>query len=127
MAKLMISLTRWTARVASLLVAGAYVMFVLGEFFPHPHSGPPTRFREWAGIVLLTLTIIAMLVAWKWELAGALVSLAALGAFVLVVRMHVRMHNYVVTGVVAIPGLLFAADWVLRRLFLAATHGHENV
>ncbi|HME00008.1 MAG TPA: hypothetical protein VKM93_22095 [Terriglobia bacterium] len=123
MAKLMISLTRWTARVAALLVAGTYVMFVLGEFFPHPHSGPPTRFREWAGIALLTLTIIAMLVAWKWELAGALVSLAALAAFVVLVR----MRNYEVVAVVAIPGLLFAADWVLRRLFLAATHGPENV
>jgi len=112
MAQIMISLTRWTARVAALLVAGTYVMFVLGEFFPHTHSGPPTHFREWAGIVLLTSAIVAMLAAWKWELAGALVSLAALAAFVVVVR----MRNYEVVAVVAIPGLLFACDWVLRRL-----------
>jgi len=117
MAKNMMSLTRWTARGAALLVAGIYVVLVLGEFFPHPHSGPPTHFREWAGIVLLTSAIVAMLVAWKWELAGALGSLAALAAFIVVVR----MRNYEVVAVVAIPGFLFAADWVLRRWFLAAT------
>jgi len=116
MAQIIMSLTRWTARVAALLVAGTYVMFVVGEFFPHPHSGPPTRFRDWAGIVLLTAVMVAMLVAWKWELAGALVSLAALAVFVPMVR----VHNYVVVAVVAIPGLLFAADWLLRRLFLPA-------
>jgi len=117
MANIMISLTRWTARLAALLVAGAYVMLVLGEFFPHPHSGPPTHFREWAGIVLLTSAMAAMLAAWKWELAGALASLVALAAFVVVVR----MQNYEVVAVAVIPGLLFAADWVLRRLFLATT------
>lgn len=114
MAGIIMALTRWTARVAALLVAGIFVMFVLGEFFPHPHSGPPTQFREWAGIVLLTSAIVAMLVAWKWELAGALVSLAAVAAFVVMVR----MSNYEVVAVVALPGLLFAGDWVLRRLCL---------
>ena len=114
MAQIIMSLTRWTARVAALLVAGTYGMFVVGEFFPHPHSGSPPNFREWVGIALLTSTVVAMLAAWKWELAGALVSLAALAAFVSMVR----MRNFLVVAVVAIPGFLFATDWVLRRLFI---------
>ena len=114
MAQIMMSLTRWAARIAALLVAGTYVMFVVGEFLPHPHSGPPTSFREWAGIVLLTSVVVAMMAAWKWELAGALVSLAALAVFVPMVR----MRNYEVVAVVAIPGVLFVGDWVLRRLFV---------
>jgi hypothetical protein len=75
---------------------------------------PRRTSREWAGIVLVTSAIVAMLVAWRWELAGALLSLAALGAFVVMVR----MSNHAVVAVVASPGLLFAAGWVLRRWLL---------
>ena len=102
--------SRWMARCAALLIAGAVLVLVSGEFL-HPHSGPPTQVREWAGILLFTAAIVSALLAWKWELPGALASLAALAAFV----PTVGMRNYGVVAVLAIPGVLFLLDWILRH------------
>ena len=101
---------RWIARLSGLLIAGGYVLLVIGEF-ANPHSGPPSTFVEWAGIALLTATCAGVLVAWRWELPGAVLSLASLIAFTAVV--HFRHHT--VHVVLAIPGILFLADWLLRR------------
>jgi hypothetical protein len=104
------ALIHWTARCAALLVAGAFFVLLAGELI-NPHSGPPTEFREWAGIVLLTAAIVGMLAAWKWELAGALVSLLTLAVFVPVVG----MRRYDIVGFAAIPGILYLVDWLLRH------------
>lgn len=101
---------RWAARCAALLIAGMYLLILAGEVFS-PHSGPPTQFREWAGIALLSSSVLAMVLAWKWELPGALWSLAALAIFVQVVH----MRNYTVILLAAIPGFLYLADWILRK------------
>jgi len=102
---------RWMARCAAVLIAGTFLFLVSMELL-YPHSGPPTHVREWAGIVLLTAAIISALLAWKWELPGALASLAALAAFVPTVRMH---NYYSVVVVLAIPGVLSVLDWILRH------------
>jgi len=81
------SVIHWAARCAALLVAGTFLLLLAGELL-NPHSGPPTEFREWAGMVLLIAAIIGMLAAWKWELPGALLSLLTLAAFTVVARMH---------------------------------------
>jgi hypothetical protein len=100
----------WAARILSLFVVGAFLFLLAGEFLD-PHSGPPTTFREWAGIVLFVGSVMSLLVAWKWELPGAVVSLVALITFVFVVR----MRRFDIVVIAAIPGLLFLVDWFLRR------------
>lgn len=107
----------WAARCAALLVTGTFLLLLAGEFI-NPHSGPPTDWREWAGIGLLIAAILGMLAAWKWELPGALLSLLTLAAFVAVVR----MHRYDVVGFAAIPGILYLSDWLLRRRAQKAVH-----
>ena len=102
--------TRWAARVCSILILGSFLYFLAGEMI-NPHSGPPSGFREWAGLVLTLTSIASLVVAWKWELTGAAISLATLAAFVCVVR----MNRYEVVIIAAIPGLLFLLDWILRR------------
>jgi hypothetical protein len=102
--------TRWLARSAALFITGVFLFLVSGEVL-HAHSGPPTQVREWAGIVLLTAAIVSALLAWKWELPGALASLATLAAFV----PTAGMRNYDVVAVLAIPGGLFVFDWILRH------------
>jgi hypothetical protein len=52
-----------------------------------------------------------MLLAWKWELTGAVLSLATLVVFTVVVR----MTRYDIVGIVALPSLLFIGDWIIRR------------
>ena len=105
-----VKVLRWIARLSALLVAGGYVVLFVGEFNP-AHSGPPTSLVEWAGQVLLTATCMGMLIAWRWELPGAILSLASLLAFTLLIR----MGHHAVLFVFAAPGILFLLDWLARR------------
>ena len=96
--------------LSGMLIAGLYVFFAIGEFTT-PHSGLAPTFVEGTGIALLTATCAGMLVAWRWELTGAIVSLVSLIGFTLLIR----ANNHVVTVVLAVPGILYILDRVLHR------------
>jgi hypothetical protein len=103
------SIVRWTARGMAAIIAAIFLAFVVGE-----PSGPLSAIgaREWAGIMLQSTAVGAMLLAWKWELPAALISLLALAAFAAVVH----MNRYDALIIAAIPDLLFLVDWNLMRL-----------
>jgi len=101
---------RWLARLAAIFFSGAFLYFVVSEFL-RPHSDPSSPFVEWADVVLLVTALAGVLLAWKWELTGALVALAALVLHVSLVR----YHTYAVIWFAAIPAVLYLADWLLRR------------
>jgi len=61
--------------------------------------------------------VAAMVLACKWELPAALISLFALGAFAAVVH----MNRYGVLAILAIPNVLFLLDWTLRRFHSTET------
>jgi|SRR5690242_13131883 hypothetical protein len=104
---------RWLARLSALLIAGGYVYLVAGEMLA-PHSAPPTKLIEWTGIALLTATCLGMLLAWRWELPGAMLSLGSLIAFSLLIK----MGHHTVLFVFALPGTLFLVDWLIRNVSL---------
>lgn len=110
MKTLLLAMFRWLPRAAALLIAGGFLLIGAGEFIA-PHSGPPSRLIEWAGILLCAIGCLAPLLAWKWELEAALLSLAALAAFVVIVG----MRSTSIAAVMSIPALLFLGDWLLRR------------
>ena len=101
---------KWAPRLASLLVAGGYLAIAIAELM-HPHSGPPQGWREWSGIILMSIASLAPLAAWRWRIPAACVSLSALLLFTLVVH----MNRYDPLIVMAMPALLFIADGALRR------------
>src|ERR1035441_30935 len=77
------------------------------------HDGPFRTlpiFVEGTGIALLSATCAGMLVAWRWELTGAVVSLVSLIGFTLLIR----VNNHSITAVLAVPGILYILDWVLH-------------
>jgi hypothetical protein len=104
------TVVRWLARLFGLWTAGFYVLFVIGEFTT-PHSASPPTVVEGTGIALLTATCAGMLVAWRWEFTGAAMSLVSLIGFTLLIR----MNNYSITAVLAVPGTLYILDWLLHR------------
>lgn len=112
---LTLTILRWSARLAGLLVAAGFVTLAVGEMMS-PHSASPSHLSEWTGIILLSLTCVGMILAWKWELPGAVLSLGALAAFLCVIR----MNRYGVMVAFAAPGALFLVDWTLRRYALAS-------
>ncbi len=97
----------WTARIAAVLLACFYLMFVIAEFL-FPHSGPPTSVREWAGLAVLALVFVGMLVALRWQLFGAVLSLASLAAFCVIIK---PLAPVLIAG---IPGVLFLAHSYLK-------------
>jgi hypothetical protein len=105
-----ITVLRWVARLSGLVVAGGYVALAVGERV-NPHSAGPSTLQEWAGIVLMTATCAGMVLAWRWELPGAVLSLTSLVIFTLLIR----MGHHTVLFVLVTPGMLFFADWLLRR------------
>lgn len=112
-----IAVLRWLARLSGLAIAGGFVALAVGEMLS-PQSSPPSKLTEWTGIILLTVACAGMLMAWRWELPGAVLSLASLAAFALMIR----MGHHRVLFVMASPGTLYVADWLLRRyLAVAAT------
>jgi hypothetical protein len=102
---------QWAARLSGLVVALGYVAIVLSHLL-QPHSAPPSQFREWLGIALLSTACLAGLLAWRWQLTGAMLSLAALGLFVIVIR----LDQPLVIAVIATPGILYSLSWIAQRL-----------
>ena len=100
---------RWLARLSALFFACVFLLIILGEFLA-PQSGPPSGFIEWAGVVLLFVAVAGMILAWKWDLTGALIALAALVLHVSVVR----NRSYAVIWFAAIPAALYVANWLLQ-------------
>ena len=103
---------RWAARLSALVIAGGYALLMVGEMSSSP-SGPPSTLIEWAGILLLATAVIAMLIAWRWELLGGAISLAMLGVVALFIRGSATFHRSI--SVMAIPGVLYCIDWLVRR------------
>jgi len=109
MAPCVTSIVRWAARLTALAIGALFLAFVVGE----PRGPlPGVLTREFAGMLLLFGVIAGMLLAWKWELPAALISLFALGGFAAVVH----LNGYDVLAILAIPNVLFLVDWKLRRL-----------
>jgi hypothetical protein len=104
------SILRWIARLAALIVAIAFGYLIVGEI-TSPNAHPPSHLRDWLGIALIACVLVGMMLAWIWELAGALFSLLALATFVVAVRLN--RPNVIL--VLAIPGILFLIDYALRR------------
>lgn len=113
---------KWLARAAGVMVAGGFLLLMLGEM-TSPHSGPPTHWKEWLGIVLITVACLAPLLAWKWELEAALLSLAALAAWVPIVNFRMDRAGGTL-AVMAVPACLFLLDWAVRKAVGGPVRSH---
>ena len=69
---------RWLARGLSLAVAGTLVLFFIGEGGFDPRSLPGA---EAAQMLLFATAWLGLLVAWRWELTGAALTLGGMALF----------------------------------------------
>jgi hypothetical protein len=114
---------RWAARLAGLFVLAVVAMFVLGEGEARPNPRRMTP-REGTLFALLALTLVGMVLGWRWEGLGGAISLGALLLFsALNIIASGRPPGWAF-GVLAIPGALLLASWWahLGRSNVACAH-----
>ena len=104
----------WIARVASVTSITLLVMIFLGEAF-HPSQ---IAFQEWVGLLFFPIGVVAgMIIAWRKEAIGGLMTVASLVSFYLVYGSILRNH---IGGwfflAFAAPGFLFLIHWLLCRV-----------
>ncbi len=99
---------RWSARGTALVLTGLFLLFVSGEIAT-PHGGARATPLEYLAMLFLLLAVMGMMFAWRQELAGALLSLAALAAF------GVTIEWMTAVFLAMVPGVLYLADWGVRH------------
>ena len=72
------ALCRWTARVIAALLLGLFLIFAIGEGLPNPLTLPPVKQAEFLAFIFV---FGGVLVGWRWELLGGLLSLVSAGLF----------------------------------------------
>jgi hypothetical protein len=103
---------RWVARIWSILVVGVVVVTVLiPAFIPTE----PFLVTDWFLLCLWGVTILGLLVAWRWERAGATITLIAC-VFVELTRVILKgswLANFLIVQIIAAsPAILFlVANW----------------
>jgi len=109
--RLLAAACRWTARIIGTLLVLMIVLIAIGERMPNPFSQP---IAVQVGFLALALLMIGILGAWRWELAGGIVSLVGWGLFVVAVTHPLRGLNWFV-GALALPGILYVAGTLVSR------------
>jgi hypothetical protein len=103
---------RWAARLSGLLIAGGFALLAIGEMSSPGAAGPATLL-EWAGMILVTVSCASLLIAWRWELVGSIVSLTCLAAFAILIPGGHAFHMVLLA--MAAPGVLYVLDWAMSR------------
>ncbi len=104
------TVSRWIARIIGTLQVVSVVIIAVGEGMPNPLS---QTLEVQIGFLALALIIIGILAAWRWELAGGILSLAGWCLFVGSVIGIKRLNVFV--SLLALPGILYLISAWLRR------------
>jgi hypothetical protein len=111
-----VRIVRWTARIISLLAAGAWLLIMLDILLCELVFGCITLTWETGLLVVLaTVSVLSVISAWRWEGPGGVAMI--LWGLVFTLIAYVTSHPYevfsvLVTGVpFLIAGGLFLASW----------------
>jgi hypothetical protein len=105
---------RWFARATSVFSIGLLLLFIIGE-----GSGPgAVAGRQWIGLLFFPFGVAAgMLVAWKREAPGGLLSIGSLTCFYVVYGFILsgRLPGGWAFAAFSSPALLFLLTWLLEK------------
>lgn len=106
---------RWIARIWSILV---FVVALLEIFTPDPNATEPVPVADWFLLSLWGVAILGLLVAWRWELVGGIITIATMFIRELawvILKGHWLVNFLIVWLFVVPPGILFLIAWGLER------------
>src|ERR1039457_3438524 len=105
---------RWTARILGTLMFLLFLAFFFGEGPPHLSSLTSTERLQFLCIADLFLGLV---IAWKWEGLGGLITVAAFSFLVAINANHLRMWALCVPAIV---GAVHIASWARLRVGVPA-------
>ena len=106
---------RWIARILSVLIILFWGVFIVGSFLESIRGGHPSgplSMHDRMGLTLMFAWLLGLALAWRWELAGAALTLAAF----LIEAFFINWR--VVAGLGMLPpitALLFLICWWMGR------------
>jgi hypothetical protein len=106
---------RLVARIWSILLFSCALLRVLT---PDPYATEPVPIADWFLLSFWAVAILALLLAWKWERLGAIISIATmfLRELAWVLLKGPWLVNFLlVWAVVVPPAVLFLVAWGLER------------
>jgi hypothetical protein len=104
-------LCRWTARIVGALLVFFVFFIAIGEGMPIPK--PPFTSTDLLFLALI-LIIVGILVGWRWEFTGGIISLA--GFFVGIIPLHNSPRGLTLFYfILSLPGVLYMTSAYLRR------------
>jgi hypothetical protein len=110
-----IQIVRWIARLWSLLIS-AFGLFMI--FTPDPHATEPVPVEDWFLLSLWGLAVLGLLIAWRWEFAGGILTIGTmfLRELAWVILKGDWLINFlIVWAIVVPPAILFLTAWGLER------------
>lgn len=100
---------RWAARLLALMAVGLFIYFVV-EFgvkvFPRLSWSSPQGYPL---LAILLLALGALLLAWRWELAGGVIALPAAAVIITLVCLGSGLDMFYCAALFALPLLLGGA------------------
>ena len=103
----------WSTRVLSILIiVFSIVLFLAYTLFPESEEIKPYTTKEIIGFIIVVIGFIGLLLAWKWEIPGAIISLIAFCGLAVVfpkVLIPSPMYIWPVTAI------LFVVLWKRRK------------
>jgi hypothetical protein len=110
-----VKITRWIARIWSILVFSFALMVI---FVPDPYATEPVPFADWFLLSLWGVAILGLLLAWRWELAGGIITIATMffRELAWVILKGPWLVNFLIVWVLVVPpAILFIIAWGLQR------------
>jgi len=110
-----VKIIRWIARIWSILI---FVVALLEIFTPDPNATEPVPVADWFLLSLWGVAILGLLVAWRWELVGGIITIATMFIRELawvILKGHWLVNFLIVWLFVVPPAILFLVAWGLER------------
>jgi hypothetical protein len=109
------TLTKWTARVLTCLIVLFFGFFLVAHLIGD--EGRPSRPLNWSDYVILTtlvVSLVGLLLAWKWERLGAAIALIAI-----MICAAVNWRVLIFPGtLIPLTALLYSVSWWMRRRYM---------
>ena len=110
---------RWSAHVLGVVMAGFLLLMFIGQSLESKSLPVSIEPLAAIGLALMGIYVVAMLLALKWECAGLLLGVAALGGFFVILFLGLLPGN--VSGGFSFKGVLnpiYLAFWLPILLYL---------